>query len=267
MTNIRKMKDPFAIQSYNIFHYTDMNALINIIRGDCILLRATNCLYLNDSNEIVEGAKAIQRVMKKTIVSAAFKSYYLTSFSRVPDQLSMWGMYASNGNGCAIGLDYNTLSRFYLMAIRCTYGECEIDKSLLSFLELNRIGAITQMGPNHEVEQAKINDNIEELRSSMENNLIISNCLGAKHEAYKHEEEVRCVAYISENQYVKFRTKNGIIIPYVEIQVPKEALKSIVIGPTNKSQLSLQSIFHFLSINGYDLDRIELRSSQIPYRG
>lgn len=261
------MNSPFTTQSYNIFHYTDMNALINIIRSNCILLRATNCLYLNDSNEIVEGTKAIQRVMKKTIAPTAFRSYYLTSFSRVPDQLNMWGMYASNGNGCAIGLDFNILSRCYLMAIQCTYGELEIDKSLLNFLKLNRTGAITHIGPNHEVEQTKINDNIEELRSSMETNLIISNCLSAKHETYKNEEEVRCVAYASENQYVKFRTKNGIIIPYVEIQVPKEALKSIVIGPTNKSQLSLQSIMHFLSINGYDLNKIELKSSQIPYRG
>lgn len=261
------MNDPFATQSYNIFHYTDINALVNIMKNDCILLRATNCLYLNDSNEIVEGTKAIQRVMKKTIDSGAFRNYYLTSFSRVPDQLNMWGMYASNGNGCAIGLDYNVLSRCYSMAMRCTYGESEIDENLSNFLKLNRTGAITHFGPNHEVEQAKISENIKELRSSMENNLIISNCLGAKHEAYKTEEEVRCVVYASENQYVKFRTKNGIIIPYVEIQVPKEALKSIVIGPTNKSQLSLQSIIHFLSINGYDLDRIELKSSQIPYRG
>ena len=35
------------IENYTVYHYTDMNAFINIVRAADIVLRATNCLYLN----------------------------------------------------------------------------------------------------------------------------------------------------------------------------------------------------------------------------
>ena len=36
------------IENYTVYHYTDMNAFINIVRSADIVLRATNYLYLND---------------------------------------------------------------------------------------------------------------------------------------------------------------------------------------------------------------------------
>lgn len=56
-------------------------------------------------------------------------------------------------------------------------------------------------------------------------------------------------------------------MPYVEVSLPKSALKEVVIEPTNNSYLKEQSILHFLQINGYDLDAIKLIKSAIPYRG
>ena len=49
-----------GLENYKVYHYTDLNAFINIIRNEDIVLRATNCLYLNDSNEIVEGVKSVE---------------------------------------------------------------------------------------------------------------------------------------------------------------------------------------------------------------
>ena len=48
---------------------------------------------------------------------------------------------------------------------------------------------------------------------------------------------------------------------YVEIRVPKEALKKIVVGPTNNKMLTVQSIYHFLQINGYDINQIDVVQS------
>ena len=72
---------------------------------------------------------------------------------------------------------------------------------------------------------------------------------------------------IKETKKVSFKVKNGIVIPFLNIEIPKIALKSIVIGPTNKSQLTMQSIKHMLSINEYDLHHVNLRTSNVPYRG
>ena len=97
--------------------------------------------------------------------------------------------------------------------------------------------------------------------------MILTTCLGAKNEAYKHERETRGVVCCDNASLVKYRVRNGYIAPYVEIRVPKEALKKIVVGPTNNKVLTMQSIYHFLQINGYDINKIDVVSSKIPYRG
>ena len=39
---------------WNVYHYTDLNAMINILSKDKIVLRATNVLYLNAPHELFE---------------------------------------------------------------------------------------------------------------------------------------------------------------------------------------------------------------------
>lgn len=249
--------------TWNVFHYTDLNALINIIHKDCIILRATNVLYQNDPHEIVEGVNIVNKIEKdQNIVAGAFRSYYITSFSANEDNLSMWGMYAANGNGCAIAFDYNMLTKSYEIMARCIYGEKAIETELGSFLKLVKTGCFVALGgPQPSKEDNNHN------RNALYNNIILSTCLGAKNDAYKHEQETRGVVHCDDASKIKYRVRNGYITPYVEIRVPKEALKKIVVGPTNNKMLTVQSIYHFLQINGYDINKIDVVSSKIPYRG
>ena len=179
----------------------------------------------------------------------------------------MWGMYAANGAGCALGFDFTHLQDAYGMSIKCTYGEQEIDSSFKNFINLNRNGHLVHMGPNHEEEQKRIDQNKKQIQDEMENNLIITNCLGAKNIAYQNEQERRCVIYANNPRVVQHKVKNGIIVPFVEVHIPKEALKEVVIGPTNTSQIVMQSVIHFLNIKGYDLDKVKVTLSKLPYRG
>lgn len=249
--------------TWNVFHYTDLNALINIIHKDCIVLRATNVLYQNDPHEIVEGVNIVNKIEKdQNIVAGAFRSYYITSFSANEDNLSMWGMYAANGNGCAIAFDFDMLAKSYGIMIKCNYGEEAIEADLNNFLRLVKTGSFVALGGT----QPSKEDN-EHNRNALYNNMILTTCLGAKNEAYKHERETRGVVCCDNASLVKYRVRNGYIAPYVEIRVPKEALKKIVVGPTNNKVLTMQSIYHFLQINGYDINKIDVVSSKIPYRG
>lgn len=45
------------------------------------------------------------------------------------------------------------------------------------------------MGPNHEEEQKRIDQNNKQIQDDMKNNLIFTNCLGAKNIAYQNEQE------------------------------------------------------------------------------
>ena len=153
-----------GLENYKVYHYTDLNAFINIIRNEDIVLRATNCLYLNDSNEIVEGVKSVERVIQKKIDVGAFRNYYLSSFCQTSDTLQMWGMYAANGAGCALGFDFSQLQKAYGLSIKCTYGEKEIDEGFKNFYNLNKNGLIVHVGPNHIEEQRLIVANKKKIK-------------------------------------------------------------------------------------------------------
>ena len=43
--------------------------------------------------------------------------------------------------------------------------------------------------------------------------------------------------------------------------------KKIVVGSTNNAVLKVQSIYHFLTINGYNIEKIDVVNSKIPFRG
>ena len=247
---------------WSVYHYTDLNAMINILLKDKIVLRATNVLYLNDPHELLEGIDVINGILKSKIHPGAFRSYFLTSFSANRDNLSMWGMYAANGNGCALAFDYDELSKAYPIMIRCIYGKDEIEQHFNSFHKLAQTGFFTIFGGSQPTKEDE-----EHNREVLVNNNIISTCLGAKNDAYRYENETRGLLYCDDNKKVRFRTRNEYIMPYVEVSLPKSALKEIIIGPTNNSYLKEQSILHFLQINGYDLDAIKLIKSAIPYRG
>lgn len=177
----------------------------------------------------------------------------------------MWGMYAANGFGCSIGFDLEVLVKNYHGYTHCIYGEKDIDQHLNSFLKLCRNGRYVSFPTNG---KSTILKNTDEMISEMVVNQYVTTCLSAKNENFKFENEIRCF-YGNQDceKTVYFRTKNGVIIPYLEIEIPKEALKEIIIGPTNKQDLALQSIIHFLSINGYNYNKISIKTSNVPYRG
>lgn len=248
--------------SFKIHHYTDLSAMTSILGKEYITLRATNVLYLNDSRELHEGIEVVEKIENRKISSGSFRNYYITSFSHTEDCLTMWGMYAANGSGCILSFDHNIIAKSYEVVAQCTYGEEATQRDLKNFLNLTDNGAITNMGGPQLTKETQI-----DIKSQLRENLIITTCLQAKNEAYSIEEERRGIIHCNNNKLVKFRVKNNTIIPYIDVAIPKEALKSIIIGPTNNSSLTMQSIIQFLMINGYNLDNVEVRKSKIPYRG
>ena len=178
----------------------------------------------------------------------------------------MWGMYAANGSGCAIGFDIDIITKSYDGCIVCKYDKQEIDNDLKNFMSLLRNGVCASYPSNGGPAIIKKNTG-KELEELIKMQYLVT-CLGSKNENYIFEDEIRCfVANHINKKEVSFKVKNGIVIPFLNIEIPKIALKSIVIGPTNKSQLTMQSIKHMLSINEYDLHHVNLRTSNVPYRG
>jgi hypothetical protein len=94
---------------------------------------------------------------------------------------------------------------------------------------------------------------------------------------FKEENEVRFVNPPYTNLTPKYRARNDIKIPYVELEMRKSQklpIEEIIVGPgfddyeTEKTELT-----KLLENNGYkvkhgeDDDGIEIKRSKIPYRG
>lgn len=245
-----------------IYHYTNINALINILSLDKISLWATNISYLNDPNEIIEGVNIVNRITNSEIPPETFRNYYASSFSTEEDSLVMWSQYAANGCGCALGFDLFLLKKSYLFLNRCAYGEEDISQIFSDFSNLNEFG--------YQVYFSSIQPTVEQIniiKNKDKNNLIIQTCLSAKNLSYKHENEFRGVIYEENPKNIKFRQVRNYIAPYVVVDIPKEALKSIIIGPNANEDIVMRSIQHMLKLKGYNLDKIDIYNSKVPYRG
>ena len=59
------------------------------------------------------------------------------------------------------------------------------------------------------------------------------------------------------------RVKNGILIPYKEIQLPVACLTSVIVGPTNNSRLQCEAMKTLLKKAKVN---IKVISSSVPYR-
>lgn len=248
-----------------VYHYTDIDALMAIVRPGYIQLRATNCMFLNDSNEIKEGIDIMKEKGDTSVTTDTFKDYYLTSFSFVKDDLKMWGMYAANGSGVAIGFKLKLLQSAYGGFAECEYDKAKICNNFDEHLSHKKLVL--------EAQKIAVEQNIKsvltekpELLPIIHNFPYIATCISSKNPAYSYEQEARCFL-CNRGQNVKFRNRKGVITPYVDIIVPREALCEIVIGPANNQDLSHRSIARFLEINGYNLSKENIIKSAIPYRG
>lgn len=87
--------------------------------------------------------------------------------------------------------------------------------------------------------------------------------------AYRHEEETRAFVEVPPEIYkhVQFRLVDNRIVPYVQMQLDKVALTDIIIGPTLNADITERSIKQMLEIRGYDLSKINIKFSEVPFRG
>jgi hypothetical protein len=63
---------------------------------------------------------------------------------------------------------------------------------------------------------------------------------------------------------VKYRLKNGVLIPYIEIEFPKDCLKSVTIAPLVEKDLAICTTKDFLASHGFS--NVDVYSSALPIR-
>lgn len=254
-----------------LYHYTNLNALPSILRRDHVLLWATNIYFLNDPSELNYGIRLFNEVNNCKSSIQGLEDIYITCFSENPDSLVMWSSYGNNASGCAIALDYEKVKVAFQDLNKVIYDSDEAKKVLTPTPIKVKI---TEEDKNISIFPEELNKYfIREMKA-------FTNCWLIKHPAYSHEEEIRGVVFVKRTppingdpedeqfgfkpENVQFRLRNNIIVPYLEVKIPVDAVQQIVLGPTANENETRKSIELMLNLKGYDVPVVK---SQIPYRG
>ena len=284
-----------------IYHYTNASALLGMFKNcskenPYITMWATHSLYLNDPTEYEYGKEVCLRLLKSVEEEynipqeerlserlldkdSGIKPFlhlmdvgnsmdansigngfpYIISLSKNVDTLPMWNTYAQRGNGVAIGFDEDKLKEQNKKWSNkpCYYEFEDKENSSVKTLILSIYNKIHQTNYQlKNMDSFRIMDFIQHIYSEA--------AAYIKYKAYKEEREVRCKINIASN--ILFRESNGLIIPYVEVHIPFNCVKKIIIGPTNDSERMRKSLFMLVNSKGCK-HGLEIEESKIPYRG
>ncbi|EOC1764744.1 DUF2971 domain-containing protein [Vibrio fluvialis] len=255
----------------SLYHYTDLNALISILSHRQLWL--TDSMYLNDSEEMFDGASILSTTLlsddleplssgnKKyisdvinNIKNRDIPAYYIASFSEQDDLLSQWRAY---GMFC-IEFDPSKINN-----IRCAYASD--DKSKIAHNSINTCDQSIQL---YKMQGA---DTFAEHTTYME--LVIAS-LRMKNEGFSEEKEHRMIVSVEgtdRSKQVKFRARNDVVIPYITWDFDPTAIKAIHVGPVKDKDLTRKSIENMLryqsEIAPELYGHIEIKESNISYRG
>lgn len=266
-----------------ISHYSTSKALYDgIIVGDAkkgkeICLRATNCQYLNDPKELMIGAEVFEKIFNFNLqgdsnsneaknISAIKDNVFIISFSAKKDYLPMWSMYGAHGDGIMLVFDSRIIRKCLKedQLIKCVYSDTASIKRL------------KQESTYPEI----LKEDIDDINKASEKflNIIgmgILDTVGAimsfiylfvagKHKSYSYESEIRLMVTADNEHPVEYKHSNNLIIPFVEVFLPKEALKEIWIGPSQDMCRAEKSIQDFLATKKFK--HVKILRSEAPYR-
>lgn len=252
------MSHPDASTRDRLWHYTTTDGLLGIINTRQIW--ATDAQYLNDTRELVEGAERLAAEASTALADPAPSSSrvrdlwlqlhrvlgedarvempsegpYVACFCSDGDLLSQWRGYA-NGGGYAIGFSTAGLKAAAESA-KGALVQVVYDPPKLGDNGLFRASALTVGG--------------------MGARMVPTSAALAKfkHPAFREEHEWRAVFPANDDASnagvdlnVKFRSGALGVVPYLEIDVPREAIIEVRVGPGGDQELRRLAVERLLS--------------------
>ncbi|NLG81897.1 MAG: DUF2971 domain-containing protein [Bacilli bacterium] len=234
-------------------------------------------------NLLDESDLANLTVEEKNLIMTSSCNYFVLSFCRKSDSLSMWGNY-TKFNGCNLNFNGNKFISYYENAhIKSSLNllikqsrKNDFDKELFSAFYYGDV-----VYDKDKIKKALVDDYITTFRLFKTNNsginkFIITRILleltliwglFSKTQYFEYEEEYRLVFSLYDDLYkqkVRFRAAANNYIPYIEIPLDVNSLQKIVVGPLNNSDLAVKGFKEYVKHNNIDI--IDISKSAIPFR-
>lgn len=217
-----------------LFHYTNADALLNILKDGA--LWGSDANYLNDYKEIqlgIEyanywinqhkselqnkyGKNTVTQLLNNTVPhpnNQSGQQMFVCSFSTEKDSLTQWRTYAS-GSGYSLGINRqyleNKANQLGLTLQKCIYEHDEKNNPIVNYLShLNENNAFTDI------------DNPENNKLLNICNYIKQYSMILKGKEFKQESEWRLFPDFNfpYKSAIEFRVRNGVFIPYVKLKL------------------------------------------------
>lgn len=228
---------------------------------------------------------------------------YVTCFSAKSDSLSQWRGYGNSGGGFAIGFDRNLLGHLsykvesednplnILHLPISSENDAEVNgNDIVDPFDIDIFNSKSIIGRkntgfafpvNYGSEKAKVicDDLVDSIIEEESNasymgqwpQLFTSSialwkmCL-VKHKAFEDEREWRLVvADFALKPIPEFRSSATLgVVPYIVLNLPKKAIKSIVVGPGRHAKLRAESVKQLLMQLG--ISDVQVINSEVPFR-
>jgi hypothetical protein len=277
-----------------LYHYTNATGLLGIIKNEEIWL--TGMSHLNDPSELDYGLKIAceiieaeasgnhplaKEVCRRFIAMHAglkdFLGFFVSSLSKIPDDLGQWRAYGDNGRGFALGLaphlfhpvklgDQKPNERTYLTDV--VYGRERAEERFREPI-MRAIEDISTATPEHFKTLEDANNFCKDWSTALTIS-IFWYALQVKHKAYKQEGETRLIINAERAEltpYIDIRSRGSALVPFIRSPMPVKtpgSITEIVIGPSAEAgaEDSLRTLLLSLGLSA----DIRLWRSDIPYR-
>lgn len=266
----------------SLYHYTDAHAVHSILKTRKI--RLTDIRFLNDKEELLEGLKTLEETLLNEIDSdlkyaedAAnmihhslinietsnndLNPLYVFSLSSEKDQLSQWRAYGAY----ALEFDEELLRDHVEILAPCIYNPNEKIKRSTSEVKKSVTVIATEMEKHGGTLGPRGYDSMVYL---------MHDAATFKHAGFIEENESRIIVPQDDKYEIQYRPRNGMLIPYIEIEIPLDCIKSIQLGPIKDQELAFVSMSDFASQIEREWQNetsniefwLKVEKSLIPYR-
>lgn len=257
-----------------IYHYTSAQGALGLLKNGKFW--ATEINFMNDHRELNEGSDIYELVINElaslnikklfnkdknvvfentgymvefanTLLGMMRKVYSehvpinVVSFSTDEDYIRQWMSYCPSNSGYCIEFDKLKLESVLKKINRDTYiqtviySDSETKDTLVSKFKSDLTLLLNNPTPNEEVVLEKISE-------FLGSNLAMTASI--KPQQFQDEKEIRVVTFSFQKELSmqSYRERNGVIIPYIEIPYPIEAITKIIIGPSSNQELAKKGL-------------------------
>jgi Protein of unknown function (DUF2971) len=256
-----------------LFHYCGVDGFHGIVTKSKLWL--SDILTLNDASEMLYARTIVDEVLRSQhspplwlpkgmtsesefLDGTSSWRMYVSCFCAEGDLLSQWRGYGARGGGIAIGFDLLRLKNHCLATGITNPFPMIYDKEEQRRPVLNLVRRACEIAAKRDLKADEWPDFTEEFIFRLTTYMP-----QMKNPAFSEESEWRLLK-ISPDETPKFRPARGIIVPYLELPIPSDVLKSVTLGPAIEPKFGLRPTKLFLESHG--MRHVQVRQSQVPLR-